>query len=215
MAQLAGHVDVGEIVGDEVDPGATARDLVAAGRMAVETVETGPGVDVFRRAVGGSPLRRVQESRILVAEVPGARDFRFEFGDGRAPVDVPADDGQATTRHVYPRAGHYDALITANPGSGDAVQKTLRITITPPDPVPPPSPDNRWLWLLLIAAILALLYTIWQLLTLKTGTHLVAFEPSLKSSKVKVTDSSAAAPSVSMHVRRDTGRTVLSVSDGA
>lgn len=152
----------------------------------------------------------------FMAEVLDAQNFRFKFGDGSAPVVLPANDGKAVTRHAYPRAGRYDALITANPGSSGAVQKTLTITITAPEPVPPkPAARNWWPWILLIAAILALLYTIWKLLTVKTGTHLVSFEPSLKAGKVSVTDSSAASGSVSMHLRRDPGRLVLSVNDGA
>lgn len=152
----------------------------------------------------------------FTADVIDAQDFQFEFGDGSDPVVVPANDGKADMRHVYPREGQYRALITANPGSGSAVQKTLTITITAPDPVaPPPPPRNRWPWILLVAAIAALLYTAWKLLTVKTGTHLVSFEPSLKAGKTSVTGSSAAAASVSMHLRRDPGRSVLTVSDGA
>jgi PKD repeat protein len=152
----------------------------------------------------------------FVADVLGARDFRFDFGDGSEAVSMSANEGKADTRHVYPRDGHYDALITANPGSSDAVQKTLTITVIEPAPPKPiEEPESRWPWILLILAILALLAALWKLLTVKTGTHLVTFEPRLEAGKVGATGSSVEGASVSMHVRRDSGRLVHSVSDGA
>ena len=148
----------------------------------------------------------------FTADVADASEYQFHFGDGSEPRVVPETDGKVTVRHVYQEARTYDAFIIALRNSGEAIREDFSINVTAPQIIPPKR--NWWPWILLAAAIVWLLHSLWTLLNIKTGNPLVSFESKVEPGKVRVSSSSAAKDSVSMRLRPDVGRIALAVNSG-
>lgn len=151
----------------------------------------------------------------FTADVTGATEYELYFGDGEKQLVTPGTDGKAVVRHVYQGTGRYDARMTAQRDSGEAIVRPLSITVRAPDPAPSiPEERNWWPWILLAGAVALLLHTVWTLVTVKTGNHLISFEPRVGTGSVHISGSTAADDPVSMRLRRDPGRVVLSVNAG-
>jgi hypothetical protein len=151
----------------------------------------------------------------FTADVTDATEYELDFDDGEKQLVAPQSDGKAVVRHVYEKDGRYDARMTAQRSSGEAIIRPLSITVSAPDPVSLiPRERNRWPWILLAGVVALLIYTAWKLLTVRTGNHLISFEPRVDTGRVRISGSTAADDPVSMRLRRDPGRVVLSVNDG-
>lgn len=154
----------------------------------------------------------------FTADVTGAAEYRFEFGDNEDALVEPAADGTGSTMHTYAGAGSYDATLVATLESGELVTESLPVTVRAPAPAgqvtPEPARIPWWLWLLLGLALTLLVYGTQLLLPVKTGNHLISFEPQAATGQVRIRGSAAANDAVSMRLRRDPGRISLAVNDG-
>ncbi|MBT8102155.1 MAG: PKD domain-containing protein [Gammaproteobacteria bacterium] len=151
----------------------------------------------------------------FTADVTGATQYEFLFGDNQQQVVTAAADGRGSVRHQYTNDGTFDATLMALLDSGDIVTESLQVTVRAPAVTPPAAPKpNWWPWILFALATISLIYSLYRLLIIKTGNHLISFEPRMDAVSVRVSGSTAANESVSMRLRRDPGRIALAVNDG-
>ena len=151
----------------------------------------------------------------FTGDVSQAVRYEVDYGDNVVKRNVlPEPDGTTVLRHIYKEPGNYEALIRAWRSTGESVEKKFFVSVQAA-PVPP-GPVNRdiplWFWLLVLIAILSLVG--WGLKAVSTGTDLVTFEPKSDRGSVRVIGSTTADDSVSMRVRRDAGRVVISMVSG-
>lgn len=164
----------------------------------------------------------------FTAYVTGATSYDLNFGDGDAESGIrPRPAGEAVLRHHhYKKPGVYTAVLTARRSSGKSIELKQQVVVEAPAPVVseqwpkvrpvatvPPEPAKLDLlpWFLLSAVMIATaLSRGWRL----TRTDPVTFEATRDRGQVEVTDSTAASDAVSMRVRSEPLKFVISVDKG-
>ena len=149
------------------------------------------------------------------ADVSEAVRYELHFEDGVVVKrDIqPGTGGTAVSfpPHRYETPGRYTALIRAWRVTGELIEHQFQVSVQPATVPPKPGIPT---WLLVLAAVTILLSTYWGFTAVSTGTDLVTFEATLDPGTVRVIGSTTADDAVSMRVRRDAGRVVISMDKG-